>query len=182
MFCPFCNAEIIGEKEMCPTCGSDIREIYQNDSFIVKPIFICWYEVLNYLIYHIAYFGLVMILGYSICAYFNISLSMLIFLFPLYVIIGYIKTSHLRVLYQGITFTFYKDHVSYENAHYPRLNNDLYYDDVAHVIAYQNFLDYFFGIGHIKIKMTSTPSRGMLLKNINCPNEVYKKIKEMIGK
>lgn len=183
MFCPICNNEVEKNSEFCPSCGTNLhlKNFDDNNTFIFQPVFIKWYEILNYLIHHILWFTIIMIVGYFCCAYVHISPLLLILLFPIYVGIGFIKTRHLEQLYRGITFTFYSDHVVYENYFYPRLNGQLYYDNIARMTAYQSFLDYFFGIGHIKIKSISNPRCGMILKNVENPNETYESIKAIMA-
>lgn len=179
MFCPVCHSEINEIMETCSNCGTTLLN-KEKKTLKIKPTYSSTYEMFNYLTYHILYFGIIMILGYIVLIKVNISPLWLLFLFPLYILIAYIKTRHLSELYRGISFTFYNDYVRYENSYYPHLNGEISYDDIAYMVAYQNFLDYFFGMGHIKIKMISNPKRGMILKNIEQPNEIYKEIKNIV--
>lgn len=180
MFCPVCSNEVVDSSPICPNCGTELKPGETKETFMVRPTFIKWYEILNYLIHHIFYFAICMGLGYIVCVRLKISLLSLLLLFPVYLGIGYFKTSHLEKLYQGILFEFKNDCICYTNQYYPRLNGQIYYGDIARVVAYQNFLDYFFGLGHIKIKLTSNPRRGMLLKNMENPKIVYEKVKSYI--
>ncbi len=182
MFCPKCYAEIPEGKKVCPTCGSEqiVNDEISDQPIVLHPFYHRWYEVLNYLIGHIVYFGLIMLCGYGICLWQDLPLLFLLMLFPMYFLTAYVNTLYLEKLYRGVTFTLYKDRISYENDYYPRLNGELYYEEVIHMVAYQNFLDYFFGIGHIKMKKNTKPCQVMLLRNMEHPHEVYETIKDLM--
>lgn len=182
MFCPNCYAEIPEGRKNCPTCGTEYvePEVEQETTTTIHPFYNRWYEIFNYLIQHLVYFGFAMLCGYGICMWQKLPLMFLLVLFPIYLLTAYVNTLYLEKLYKGVTFTLYNDRISYENEYYPRLNGELFYEDVIHMVAYQNFLDYFFGIGHIKIKKNSTPCQVMLLRNMEQPHAVYEKIKELM--
>lgn len=197
MFCEKCGAKLEDDALFCTKCGTKIREGEKEKAkeekvedkeilLTVKPKFKFAYLTLPSLIVWlimIIFFAGIMEIAASEDGTSGVGLAVGGVLIVILLLIIAIKVAFQKTQYKKLTYNFYKTKVLFEDSFLNLSQKEVKYKYIREVTMRQSFIQRWFNIGNI-ILFTNAETgvdNGIRIVNVENVNEVYSKIKGIIG-
>lgn len=156
---------------------------------IVKPVFIFPYILLSSLFYYTGYFLLCVVLlsfmvagaleAFGVRVSYSFMFSM--FVLILGIIVPAISLFTMAETYKKTEYIFLKDKIEYCEGFWDIEEKTLFYKDIREIHLRRHPVQRLFNLGSIVISTAGSYQAQIFLTDIQNPQEIYQKIKELIS-
>ncbi len=202
MFCKFCGKEIDENSKFCPHCGKQLlgetRKQTINDNeilFTAKPVFIPIVTIISFIpiqlfmtVWGSVFFGVfgvfaIKALKLNIPVYYSFIIFGFIFFLGIPFLVYFVK----KRTYEKTEYRFYKTKMEYYEGFFNLEEKTIQYKNITEVYLRRGIIQKQFNLGTIYLAtpatgMTTSRARsGIAIMDIENPEDVYKKVKELIN-